>query len=175
MSGYNPNVNLNLVTRTFSASGGCQVEEMRDDTVVNRCNNMFQSQLAKSEVRKKKVQPLAQSKSAKQEKKHRGKPQQQRDPRRLHHLNRGKNDAQKYIQNLATEDESIIRILPGLPSGMVPSAADVKHEVDSQSPSQIGLTPEDSHDDAAVQEKLEDTHIVGLTTLDKAQISPVRN
>ena len=29
------------IVQTFSASGGCQVEEMRDDTVVNRCNILF--------------------------------------------------------------------------------------------------------------------------------------
>ena len=84
-------------------------------------------------------------------------------------------DGQKYIANLANEDESIIRILPGLPSGMVTSAADVKHEVDSQSPSHIGLSPENSREEAAHPDKLQETHIVGLTTLDKAQLSPVRN
>ena len=48
-----------------------------------------------------------------------------------------KSEAQKYpVQGddgdlEGNEDESIIRILPGLPSGMVTSAADVKHEVDS--------------------------------------------
>jgi len=76
------------------------------------------------------------------------------------------------------EDESIIRILPGLPSGMVTSAADVKHEVDSQSPSHIGISADNSRDEdeaAAHQaQRLLDSHIVGLTTLDKEQLSPVR-
>lgn len=43
------------IVQTFSASGGCQVEEMRDDTVVNRCNVLFQSQVAKAELKKKKT------------------------------------------------------------------------------------------------------------------------
>ena len=99
-----------------------------------------------------------------------------------------KGEAQKYpVQGddgnvvEANEDESIIRILPGLPSGMVISAADVKHEIDNQSPSHIVLSADNSQEDDGNgvpgnqgQKTYESSHIAGLTKLYKEHLSPVR-